>query len=158
MLEAIIIGSLAGIGAFYVARKQARNKKNTVELNSLKDTVEERVAEDFVDLKRDHLVNKLQEFSLDENFSTHLDNVHAYFANLDFKHPRAHTFYHLLLPRLLKVKQAKAELSDLGEDELDTAEMYVSLNEWMDEILENRVDAIESTAEINAKVITLLTK
>jgi len=36
--------------------------------------------------------------------------------------------------------------------------MYASLNQWMDSVIAHKVDGLEGEAEINAKVITLLTK
>ncbi|MBT8142235.1 MAG: hypothetical protein HKN88_01700 [Gammaproteobacteria bacterium] len=158
MLEGFIIGSIAGVAAFFAATKWFGQDKQTKPLERLQDSLDAKVAEDFSELKKDHLIDQLKNYDLDPAFSEHLDKVHAYFSERKFQHPRAYTFYSLLLPRLLTVKQAKSNLQAMGEDAVDTAEMYASLNDWMDEILENRIDAIESEAEINARVITLLTR
>ena len=67
-------------------------------------------------------------------------------------------FYNTLLPKLLQTKDTQAELANHSDKKIDTVEMYDSLIEWMDEIIENKINKLESEAEINAKVITLLTK
>jgi len=148
-------GALFG-GGYYLAKKRARKKRQT--LPEKKQKLIDMVEEDFTDLKRDLLVKELQKYTLDEGFAERLPKVHALFEEKNYRHPRAHTFYTTLLPRLLEVKKAKGELSKVSEDTVETVEMYASLNQWMDEIIKNKIGNLEDAAEINAKVITLLTK
>ena len=159
----ILIGGLT-VGSGYLVLKKVATKEaeKDVQLEYIKDVVDERVEEDLSKLKRNDLVNRILHHEViytDNNeFKSRLIQVHKLFNEQDFNHPRAHTFYSTMLPKLLKIKNTKAELATYSDDALDTNEMYEALKVWMDEIIENKIDALESEAEINAKVITLLTK
>ena len=162
ILKALITAMAVGGGYFVVKKVATKEAEKDVQLDYIKDVVDERVEEDLSKLKRNDLVNRILHHKVvyaDNNeFKSRLLQVHKLFNEQNFKHPRAHTFYSTMLPKLLKIKDTKAELAVYSEDALDTDEMYQALKVWMDEIIENKIDALEGEAEINAKVITLLTK
>ena len=162
ILKVLIGGFALGSGYLVLKRVATKEAAKDSQLEYIKDVVEERVEEDLSKLKRNDLVNRILHHKVvyaDNNeFKSRLIQVHKLFNEKNFKHPRAHTFYSTMLPKLLKIKDTKAELAVYSEGVLDTDEMYAALKLWMDEIIENKINALESEAEINAKVITLLTK
>jgi len=158
----VALGAVAGAGGGYVAMKLLSKKKKTntkvKKIERLEDRVAKRAEEDLTDIKRDLLVLKVKKHIQQEDFAKKLSQVHEIFEEHKYQHPQAHTFYNLLLPKLLKVKEAKQELLNVSDKAIDTDEMYASLNQWMDNVIAHKVDGLEGEAEINAKVITLLTK
>lgn len=163
ILIELIFGALALTGGYYVIKGVTRKEvEKETQLEQLDDALEEMVEEDFAELKRNDLVSEIIHHKVigirQKEFKQRLIKVHKHFNDLDFKHARAHTFYNTLLPKLLQTKDTQAELANHSDKKIDTVEMYDSLIEWMDEIIENKINKLESEAEINAKVITLLTK
>ncbi len=163
ILLELIFGALALTGGYYVLKGVTRKEvEKESQLEQIKEDVDDMVEEDFTELKRNDLVNKIIHHEIinarHKEFKQHLIKVHRHFNQLDFKHPRAHTFYNTLLPKLLQTKDTQAELATHSDKKIDTVEMYDSLIIWMDEIIENKISKLETEAEINAEVITLLTK
>ncbi len=163
VLIELIFGALALTGGYYVIKGVTRKEvEKDLQLENIAETVEEMVAEDFAELKRNDLINEIIQHKVigarHQEFKQRLIKVHKHFNAIDFKHARAHTFYNTMLPKLLDTKNTQVELSKHSEKKIDTAEMYDALIEWIDEILEDNINKLESEAEINAKVITLLTK
>jgi len=163
LLIRLFIGGLTLTGGYYVLKGFTRKEvKKELQLEQIAGDIDEMVEEDFTELKRNDLVNKIIHHEIfgarHTDFKQRLIKTHRHFNEIDFKHPRAHTFYNTLLPKLLETKDTQAELANHSGKIIDTSEMYDSLIVWMDEILENKVNKLESEAEINAKVITLLTK
>ena len=163
VLIELIFGALALTGGYYVIKGVTRKEvEKDIQLESIAETVEEMVAEDFAELKRNDLINEIIQHKVigarHQEFKQRLIKVHKHFNAIDFKHARAHTFYNTMLPKLLDTKNTQVELSKHSEKKIDTTEMYDALIEWIDEILEDNINKLESEAEINAKVITLLTK
>ena len=163
ILIELIFGALALTGGYYVLKGVTRKEvKKENQLEQIKDDVEDMVEEDFTELKRNDLVNKIIHHKFvgarHQEFKQRLIKSHKHFNEIDFKHPRAHTFYNTLLPKLLQTKDTQLELATHSDKKIDTKEMYDSLIVWMDEIIENKISKLETEAEINAEVITLLTK
>lgn len=159
LLVKIFVGAASLGGGYWLLKRVTKTEtQKQLLLEQKKSELETRVEDDLNDIKRDMLVAKLRKYSLDEGFTSRLEQVHEIFEKRNGQHPRAHTFYNLLLPKLLKVKEANKELNSMTDKDVDTAEMYASLNAWMDDIIAHKIDGLEGEAEINAKVITLLTK
>lgn len=163
VLIELIFGALALTGGYYVIKGVTRKEvEKDLQLENIAVTVEEMVEEDFTELKRNDLINEIIHHKVvgarHQEFKQRLIKVHKHFNAIDFKHARAHTFYNTMLPKLLETKDTQVELAKHSDKKIDTAEMYDALIEWMDEVIENKINKLESEAEINAKVITLLTK
>jgi len=159
LLVKIFVGAASlGGGYFLLKRVTKTENKKQLKLERLQERIDDRVEEDLTDIKRDLLVLKVKKHSIDDEFSELLTQVHEIFEKRDYQHPRAHTFYNLLLPKVLKVKEARKALSGMSDKDFDTEEMYASLKAWMEDIVAHKIDGLEGEAEINAKVITLLTK
>jgi len=163
LLIQFLVGSLAVTGGYFVIKGVTRKEvEKELQLEQISESVDEMVEEDFTELKRNDLISKIIHHPVigarHQEFKQRLIKTHRHFNELDFKHARAHTFYNTMLPKLLQTKDTQAELATHSSKKIDTAEMYDALIEWMDEILENKISKLETEAEVNAKVITLLTK
>lgn len=159
LLVKILVGAASIGGGYYLLKRvtKAESKKQLL----LEQKIQKQLTDDErveLEANRDLIILQIKKYSLDESFADKLTQVHEIFEKRNFQHPRAHTFYNLLLPKLLKVKKARKELSNMTDTDVDTQEMYASLNAWMDDIIAHKIDGLEGEAEINAKVITLLTK
>jgi len=155
-----IFVAVASVGGGYLVVKRVTQTETDKQLKLENKMQKHLTREERVELEsnRDLIILKLKKYSLDSEFSDRLTQVHEIFEQKNYQHPRAHTFYNLLLPKLLAVKKANKELSSMTERDVNTNEMYASLNAWMDDIIAHKIDGLEGEAEINAEVITLLTK
>jgi len=130
--------------------KQAHNVELKSDANSSK-------IENSIEQKNDDLVKSILKYDTPEDFAERLVQVHELFSENNFQHSRASSFYTIVLPRVSKTLGADLELQEMGLEKTHFSKMYFSLNEWLDEIIEDRIESLESEAEINSRVVTLFT-